>query len=78
MDCLRVENNTAYVSGYVANSNDDLRPPGTPIWFKAVDNGEGQNSAADQLSLVYFVALDCTQDFGPPLFDIGGGNIQVR
>jgi hypothetical protein len=93
IDCLRVEDNIAYVSGYVKHAN--IFGPGWPIWFSVVDNGEGTDAAPDQSTYLYGwdpndpnppshgPLVDCREGvpedpLGVGPFDIGGGNIQVR
>jgi hypothetical protein len=87
VDCLRVEGNTAYVSGKVTNSN--LWGAGWPVWFKVVDNGEGGSATPDQMTPLAGWDPDDLDPDDPPvtcdgdlddiaLIDVASGNIQVR
>jgi hypothetical protein len=89
VDCLRVEGNTAYVSGKITNSN--VWGADWPVWFKVVDNGEGSNAIPDQMTLLAgwdpgnldpeYPIVTCAGDPGWPdldLIDVASGNIQVR
>jgi len=73
--CLRVEGNTAFISGNITNSNDPTLV-GKTVVFIAQDNGEGTNSPSDKLSMLAFA--DCSSLLVLDLFDIQNGNIQVR
>ena len=73
--CLRVEGNTAFVSGTITNSNDPTLE-GRTVAFIAQDNGEGTNSPSDKLSMLAFA--NCSDLLVLDLFDIQHGNIQVR
>ena len=46
IDCLRVENNEAWMSGVITQGNNDddasfVTPPGTKFWFCVLDDAEG-------------------------------------
>ncbi len=78
--CLSfLDDKTAIMSGIITqvNKDDDSWPGaqvGTSIWFKVVDNGEGN---IDQFSDYYIGKGDCI-DYAFPLVDITNGNIQVK
>lgn len=81
INCMTVVGNEATMSGVVTQS--DNIPVGYPVWFKAVDNGEGANATEDQLTLLTYwingAAVTCAPNyFGTPLNPIEGGNIQVK
>lgn len=84
--CLRVEANVATMSGFVTLTTDEDFDVGGPVWFRAIDNGEGGQEPADEMTLVGLWPLGTaapTCDFDEP-FILGtqavldGGNIQVR
>ncbi len=86
--CLNVEGNTAYFAGVVETSNSEnpAFDPGSFVVWSTIDNGEGNNSSTDQISLVFggFTEADViflcgdgpNQEFGH--IDIEQGNIQIR
>lgn len=84
IDCVRVEGNTAWVSGtHWKSKGEDYE--GLEFWFKVVDNGEGSTEPRDQITLVstFFAGgIPCTQDFvlspNTDLHEIEGGNIQIH
>lgn len=80
IDCLNVMGNTAIMSGTVTKDLYTPEREGFDIWFRAQDNGEGNNADPDGLSLAFVVAEleDCNFDYGLTLNDVEGGNIQVR
>lgn len=87
INCLTVglDGKTATMSG-VVTSVDGSSPvsgsvqPGNGCWFKVVDNGEGNNAAPDQMTLLFSgaSALPCGLNFSNALRPIEGGNIQVK
>jgi hypothetical protein len=78
INCLNfASQNTVFVSGTITKSN--MGGVGQTLTFEAIDNGEGTNSPADQLSLAVGVGnCESPPDFSSMLFDIQHGNIQVR
>lgn len=82
IDCLNVVGNTAIMSGVTTKDKQNPDNEGLLFWFKVVDNGEGGNAEPDQLTLYYqgtnTETYDCANDFAVALYDIEGGNIQVR
>jgi hypothetical protein len=84
IDCMTIEGNQATMSGVVTHSDIPGYQPGRLFWFRVVDNGEGNNSAADQFSDVWGLpegySLPCTESlpFNFDMFDIEHGNIQVK
>lgn len=84
IDCLTImpDGKTAYMTGVVTKKVGDGFPPGayevgSPIWFKVVDNGEGNTSATDQFT-DYYNFGNCVDRPNRPLQDILNGNIQVK
>jgi len=82
IDCLNVNGNHAIMSGVTTRDNQFPENEGLLFWFEVTDNGEGNNSDPDQMSL-YFqgtnpATYDCVNDFEVDNYDIEGGNIQVR
>ncbi|MCW5519518.1 hypothetical protein J1N09_06690 [Aureitalea sp. L0-47] len=82
IDCLEVIGNTAVMSGVVTRDNQNPANEGSLCWFKVTDNGEGANAAPDQMTLFYTgvnpAVYTCTNNFNEPVYDIEGGNIQVK
>ena len=82
IDCLRVVDNVAYMSGVVINSKpSDIE--GAQARFVVVDNGEGKEDS-DVISLVETYGPGSpvnglnAEDFPGGAFTLGGGNVQVR
>jgi hypothetical protein len=82
INCLNVVGNVATMSGVVEKSTVNGQPgfpKGTSILFRVVDNGEGANAPADEMSLVYLNSgISCNAHVILPLNPIDGGNVQVR
>ena len=87
IDCLNIDGNSAIMSGTVSKSN--VFPETFEVWFKVVDNGEGNNSSGpDQMTFLYGdepdLIDDCTVDYNidypeeVPLNDVLSGNVQVK
>ena len=80
IDCLSVTDNVATMSGVITDTdNPDFA--GNPVWFRVVDNGEG-NGEPDVMTLVGIftsgIGVDCGGEVLLDLLPIEGGNIQVR
>jgi len=86
--CLSVVGNQAWFTGMVTDATDPAFV-GKPAFWRVVDNGEGANAPADQITYTFIVPvgsppeLDCTthpilQPPAPGLFDIQAGNVQVH
>ena len=80
IDCLTIDGNIATMSGVATHSTFEGWPEGTPIWFRVVDNGEGNNSDPDQFSDIYvlFNVVSCDVTLTNALFEIENGNVQVK
>ncbi|MBZ0326498.1 MAG: hypothetical protein K8F54_02750 [Altibacter sp.] len=80
IDCLQVMGNTAQLSGIITSWSDNPDGVGWGIWFKVIDNGEGNNADPDEITRLGNNPdpLDCTIDYGIELYQIEGGNIQVK
>lgn len=89
IDCMFLDESgtTATLSGVVTKSNNSEIPEGSQAFFAVQDNGEGKNTPADQVSLVFeFVSEDPVEDLcdilgSPPpgfLRPIDSGNIEMR
>ena len=88
-DCLHVDGDTATISGVITDSNlDDLFGDpdfdGGPFWVRVVDNGQGANSPADEISGFTLgepgeVLANCTgeEPLALPTFPIEEGNLKV-
>lgn len=84
IDCLDIIGNQATMSGFITQVNgDDPSLIGDKIWFRVVDNGEGQRNKSDLITLVIAELdepgdpEDCEEDFELELMNIFAGNIQV-
>jgi len=83
IDCLAVSGNAAVMSGVATESTFSLCPAGTPVVFRAVDNGEG-GSDPDQMTGLYLYLdpgwgpWDCNNFPEQELISIEQGNIQVK
>ena len=80
IDCLNIDGTLAIMSGTVTKDLTNPEREGYDIWFRAQDNGEGNNADPDGLSLAFVVENleDCSFDYGLNLLDVEGGNIQVN
>ncbi len=80
IDCLTIDGNTATMSGVATQSTFEAWPAGTPIWFRVVDNGEGNNSDPDQFSDIWllYTVFTCNETVTNALNDIENGNVQVK
>jgi len=81
IDCMIIDGNTAAMSGYI--TKDEPEYVGDYIWFKVVDNGEGNNSNPDEISLFWFWPSssngeDCNSFDNDEIYAIDSGNIQVN
>jgi hypothetical protein len=79
--CLVVDGNTAYVGAIITHSNVGNVVGQTRVW-RVRDNGEGSQSAPDQISGLIPTGLPPGEQFCRtrpqiPLFQIEAGNIQV-
>jgi hypothetical protein len=84
--CLSVVGNAAWLGGVieqmVGSFPNPAVGPGTPVWWRVVDNGQGANAVADLISglgtmgdeLAYCAARPAAPMFRP----LEAGNIQVR
>jgi hypothetical protein len=82
IDCLEVIDNVAIMSGVTTRDNQFPQNEGLLCWFKVIDNGEGANADPDQMTLYYQgtnpATYDCVNNFEVAVYDIEGGNVQVR
>jgi hypothetical protein len=87
IDCLRIEGNNAWLSGYITDvvlgpNPDFVIEEGYGFWLRVVDNGEGANSPADQWTdVAIFVGYNpnrCNISYGFSLVDNEAGNVQVK
>jgi len=82
INCMTVTGNQAILSGIITSHDETPALVGTGCWFKIVDNGEGANSAGDQMTLLSVglaPGFPCNLTIGNnPLRPIEGGNIQVK
>ncbi len=80
IDCMTIEGNQATMSGFATHSDIEGYPPGSFFWFRVIDNGEGDNSPADQFSDIWGVpeGHPCTESLTGDMFDIENGNVQVN
>ena len=82
IDCLNIDGNHAIMSGVITRDNQFPENEGLLCWFEVFDNGEGNNADPDQMSLYYSgtdpETYDCANDFEVDIYEIEGGNIQVK
>lgn len=82
IDCLSVDGNHAIMSGVTTKDNQNPENEGLLCWFEVYDNGEGSGANPDQMSLYYRgtdpMTYDCVNDFDVSIYEIEGGNIQVK
>jgi hypothetical protein len=81
--CMTIlaDGKTAILSGVVTQVDGNGFPgivPGTAIWFKVRDNGEGSNAVEDAFSDYFPVATNSCVNFNVVLYPIENGNIQVK
>ena len=82
IDCMIIDGNTATMSGYI--TKDEPEYVGNYIWFKVVDNGEGNNSNPDEISFLTYWSPssyngeDCNSSYDGVTYAIDSGNIQVK
>ena len=82
--CFTIIGNQAWIGGF-ATSGVFSNPPNNEVAWRVVDNGQGHNALADQISL-QFVGLAPGSAAGycgaapaiPALNNVESGNIQVR
>jgi len=73
----------ARMAGVVEQSDADFVPPGTPVVWTIVDNGEGNNDPPD-LTSDFFLAtpaqaqFHCDVGFALAFLPVRGGNLQVH
>src|SRR5688572_19571501 len=83
LNCLVfIDDHTAYMTGVVTQKVGDVFPGeyevGMPVWFKVTDNGEGDNSNADQFTDYYSLqGIECINYEQASMHPIISGNIRV-
>ena len=78
IDCMAIDGNSAKLSGTVISNTTNPGTVDSSFVFKVIDNGEGENADTDQISWVYFSSLTCADSWDAPMWNIDGGNIQVK
>lgn len=84
LNCLTfIDNQTAFMTGVVIQKVGDVFPGeyevGMPVWFKVRDNGEGNNTSADEFTDYYSLqGIECVNYQQASIHPIISGNIQVR
>ena len=82
IDCLMVDGTLAVMSGVITRDNQVPGKVGELCWFKVRDNGEGNNSDPDRITLLWSgtdpARFDCAINHILPMFEIEGGNVQVK
>jgi hypothetical protein len=79
IDCLYVEGNDAWVSGYVKATNNPNFFVGQPVTTRIQDNGKARNDLPDATSFTIRISAPCTearQDF--PLFPYPQGQVTIH
>ena len=83
LNCLTfIDDHTAYMTGVVKQKVGEVFPGeyevGMPVWFKVRDNGEGNNSTADEFTDYYSLqGIECVNYVQASIHPIISGNIQV-
>ena len=81
IDCISVTDNVATMSG-VVTATDAPDFADFPIWFRVIDNGDGSQSAPDEMTLVGIftggIGVDCGGEVLLDVLPVERGNIQVR
>ena len=80
IDCLGfLTTNTVLVSGTITKSNVSSMSMGQTVIFEAQDNGKGNDSPPDRISLLFPAGtLDCNASVDLGLMDLQHGNVKVR
>jgi hypothetical protein len=85
LNCLTfIDDHTVFITGIVTKKIGGLDYPGQyevgmPVWFKVKDNGEGNQSDADEFTDYYSLdGIECVNYEQASLHPIISGNIQVR
>ena len=84
--CLTIIGNQAWLGGFkTLSTSGGVEPPNNGVVWRVIDNGQGRNAPADQMSGQGVnrppgnVASYCAAaPIGGILFDLTAGNIQVR
>ena len=80
--CFVVDGNQAWFGGVVTRSSDEtLVAVGSELVWRAIDNGEGTNATADQISAFASGPWTADRCVEKPLFgtrDWTNGNVQIR
>ena len=83
LNCLTfIDDQTAFMTGVVTQKVGNGFPGeyevGMPVWFKVRDNGEGNNSSADEFTDYYSLqGIECVNYEQASIHPIISGNIQV-
>jgi hypothetical protein len=76
LDCLVVEGNDAWMSGYITKATPTTIGDftGVPVSIRVRDNGTTANDPPDKASFVFLFenAIDCTEKSDYELFDLHG------
>lgn len=84
IDCLNIiDDKTAIMSGIVTKCAQVPEFEGKECWFKVIDNGEGLNANPDQITQLHIDLTgddleDCFVNYNFDIYEITGGNIQVK
>ena len=83
--CFTIIGNQAWIGGFKTSGTTFVDPPNNEVGWRVVDNGQGRNAPADQISFQFVgrppgtAASYCTNTPAvPALRDVVAGNIQVR
>ena len=83
LNCLTfIDNQTEFMTGVITQKVGDVFPVeyevGMAVWFKVRDNGEGNNSSADEFTDYYSLqGIECVNYEQASIHPIISGNIQV-
>jgi hypothetical protein len=77
IDCMFIGGHTADIGGTITSSNNPTQV-GLHGVFSVIDNGQGKNAPADQMTLFYIPDPGCIYHFTGLYYSIDGGSIHVR
>ena len=79
IDCLVVDGNRAWISGFITQSANNLQLIGVPVGWTVLDNGQGADALPDESSEVFDFSggFSCEDMLNLPLQPWPNGNIKV-
>jgi hypothetical protein len=77
IDCMFIGGHTADIGGTVTSSSNSA-DVGLHGVFSVIDNGQGKNASADQMTLFYSPEPGCIYNYTGLYYSIDGGSVHVR